>query len=87
VGIGLAFRPRLGWTSRRLALFRKLLGAFILVTGAPVVALYRAESSAIRHVLLVLAVLSLSMVLPMVRLLCFEWRHNHRFEAARAASR
>jgi hypothetical protein len=61
------------------------LGAFMMLTGAPVVALYRAESSAVRRVVAVLAVLCLSMVLPMVRLLCLEWQHNRALESARSA--
>ncbi|HVV17232.1 MAG TPA: hypothetical protein VHH90_08525 [Polyangia bacterium] len=56
----------------------------MIVTGAPVVALYRAESPTIRHVLMVLAVLWLSMVLPMIRLLCLEGQHNRALEAARS---
>jgi hypothetical protein len=84
VGIGLVFTPRLDRSSRRLARFRRILGACMIVTGTPVVALYRAESPTIRHALALLAIAWLSMVLPMIRLVCLEWQHNRALEAARS---
>jgi hypothetical protein len=84
IGVGLALAPSLGWTARRLARFRNRLAAAMMITGAPVMALYRAESPTVRHVVMVLAILWLSMVLPMARLLCLEWQTNRALETARS---
>jgi uncharacterized protein (DUF983 family) len=74
---------RFAWTAKRLAVFRRRLVALMTVTGAPIVALHRAESPTIRHVLMILALVCLGLVFPLIRVLCVEWHNNRALEAAR----
>ena len=61
------------YEGKRLASFRRVLTALMIVTGAPVLALARAEGPAVKKVVMVLALVWLCMLPPMIRLLWTEW--------------
>ena len=64
--------------AKRLASFRRALGTALIVVGTPVVVLGHSVDPTVRRVLTVLALVWLGLVLPMVRLLCFEWQVRRR---------
>jgi undecaprenyl pyrophosphate phosphatase UppP len=68
------------YDGKRLATFRRRLGAALILVGAPVAIFGQAESPAIQHVLTILALIWCALVLPMVRLLCAEWYNTRRIE-------
>jgi hypothetical protein len=68
---------RATYEANRLASFRRVLGAFLIILGAPVMALGQSASPTLRHALTILALSWLALVVPMVRLLYLEW-HKRR---------
>jgi hypothetical protein len=74
---------RATYAGKRLASYRRVLGALLVTVGAPVIALNSSTSPAIRHAITILALVWLALVLPMVRLLCTEWQNNRLTEHLR----
>jgi hypothetical protein len=66
--------------AKRLASFRRALGSALIIVGTPVIVLGHSVDPTIRRVLTVLAFVWLALVLPMVRLLCFEWQLRRRID-------
>ena len=67
---------RAAYAGKRLAALRRGLTAALVLVGAPVIVLGRTSEGTTRRVLTVLGVIWLAMVLPMIRLLCAEWRNR-----------
>jgi len=74
---------RATYDGRRLSWFRRVLGALLIITGAPAVVLIECGGSIFRRATVILALLWLFLVLPMVRLLCLEWRNTRLTERLR----
>jgi hypothetical protein len=72
------------YDGKRLASFRRVLGALLLATGVPILVLSRSTDSKIRRVLTVLATIWLLLVLPMVRVLVMEWQNRRVTDRLRA---
>jgi len=71
---------RARYEAKRLASIRWKLTAFLVATGAPVLALDRSQTPAIRHALAILTVLWLAAAVPMVGLLVLERRAQRQVE-------
>lgn len=74
---------RATYDGRRLAWFRRVLGALLIITGAPAIVLIECGSPILRRATVILALIWLFLVLPMVRLLCLEWRNTRLTERLR----
>jgi hypothetical protein len=72
------------YVGRRLARIRRILGAFLIIFGTPVVVLIRSTDPAVRHTLVGLALAWLALFVPMGGLLCVEWRNSRRADDLRA---
>jgi len=72
------FRAR--YDGKRLAGLRRVLTALLIVAGTPVVMLERTVDPGVQRSLTYLAIVWLAMCLPMIRLLCAEWRNRRLVE-------
>ena len=68
---------------RSLASFRRIIGALLIVIGAPLIVLGQFPNSTTQRAVTLLALLWLFLVLPMVRVLCMEWQNNRLIERLR----
>ena len=76
---------RTRWVGRRLARFRRVLTALLIVTGAPAAVIGHWPNQTTHQVQTILALAWLALLLPAFRLLAVEW-HNARTEDALHAS-
>jgi hypothetical protein len=70
----------------RLAFFRRVGTALLVVTGAPVLALSRSVNATLESIRAICAASWLALLLPMTGVLYVEWRHRQYLKSLRAAA-
>ena len=75
-----------GCNSRRLAFFRRMLTALLLLTQAPVLVLSHSVSPSAHSIRTMCAVVWLCLLLPLARVQYVEWRYRQFLESLRTGT-